>query len=62
MLEQSTFAISGVDMTEVTALLGDLFMVFLAAKLAAELFERIHQPPVIGELLAGVLIGPYALG
>jgi Kef-type K+ transport system membrane component KefB len=49
-------------MTEITALLFDLFIVFLAAKLAAELFERIHQPPVIGELLAGVLIGPYALG
>lgn len=49
-------------MTEVTALLFDLFVVFLAAKIAAELFERIHQPPVIGELLAGVIIGPYALG
>jgi Kef-type K+ transport system membrane component KefB len=49
-------------MNEITALLIDLFVVFLAAKLAAELFERIHQPPVIGELLAGVLIGPYALG
>src|SRR5215212_6383659 len=49
-------------MTEITALLFDLFIVFLAAKLAAELFERIHQPPVIGELLAGVLIGPFALG
>src|SRR5215212_4994973 len=49
-------------MNEITALLFDLFMVFLAAKVAAELFERIHQPPVIGELLAGVLIGPFALG
>ena len=45
-----------------TALLFDLFVIYLAAKLAAELFERIRQPPVIGELLAGVLIGPYALG
>ena len=49
-------------MNEITALLVDLFLIFLAAKLAAELFERIGQPPVIGELLAGVLIGPYALG
>ena len=49
-------------MTELIGLLRDLFLIFLAAKVAAELFERIHQPPVIGELLAGVLIGPYALG
>ena len=49
-------------MKEITPLLLDLFLIFLAAKVAAELFERIHQPPVIGELLAGVLIGPYALG
>lgn len=49
-------------MNEITGLLLDLFLIFLAAKLAAELFERIHQPAVIGELLAGVLVGPYALG
>jgi Kef-type K+ transport system membrane component KefB len=52
----------GASKSEVTALLLDLFIIFLAAKLAAELYERIHQPPVIGELLAGVVIGPYALG
>ena len=49
-------------MAEVTGLLVDLFVIFLAAKIAAELFERIHQPPVIGELLAGIVIGPFALG
>jgi Kef-type K+ transport system membrane component KefB len=46
----------------VTGFLVDLFVIFLAAKLAAELFERIHQPPVIGELLAGIVVGPHALG
>jgi len=49
-------------MNEITALLVDFFLIFLAAKVAAELFERIRQPPVIGELLAGAIIGPYALG
>ena len=49
-------------MSEITGILFDLFLVFLAAKVAAELFERLHQPPVIGELLAGAIIGPYALG
>ncbi len=49
-------------MSEIAAFLVDLFVIFLAAKVAAELFERLHQPPVIGELLAGILIGPSALG
>ena len=49
-------------MNALTGLLLALFLIFLAAKLAAELCERVHQPPVIGELLAGVLIGPHALG
>jgi Kef-type K+ transport system membrane component KefB len=47
---------------EISSILVDLFVIFLAAKLAGELLERIGQPPVIGELLAGVLIGPHALG
>ena len=34
----------------------------LAAKLFGELSERIRQPPVLGELLAGVLLGPSLLG
>jgi Kef-type K+ transport system membrane component KefB len=39
-------------------LLFTLFAMFVAAKLAAELFERLKQPAVAGEILAGVLIGP----
>jgi Kef-type K+ transport system membrane component KefB len=38
-----------------------LFIVLVAAKLAAELFERIRQPAVVGEILAGILIGPSVL-
>ncbi len=43
-------------------ILGDLFIIFAVAKIAGEVAQRLRQPPVIGELLAGVLIGPYALG
>lgn len=35
---------------------------FAAAKVAGELFERFRQPSVIGEVMAGVLIGPHLLG
>lgn len=49
-------------MDGLVGLLRDLFLIFLAAKLAAELCERLGQPAVIGELLAGLLIGPHALG
>ena len=33
-----------------------------SAKLFAELFHRISMPVVLGELLAGIIIGPFALG
>jgi Kef-type K+ transport system membrane component KefB len=39
-----------------------LFLMLAAAKLLAELFERFKQPAVVGEILAGVLIGPSVLG
>ncbi len=34
---------------------------FGAGKLLAEVFERLRQPAVIGEIVAGVLLGPAAL-
>ena len=43
------------------AVLLALFIVLLAAKLVAELCERIRQPAVVGEILAGILIGPSVL-
>ncbi|MCL6646354.1 MAG: cation:proton antiporter [Dehalococcoidia bacterium] len=47
--------------SEVAGVLLDFFLIFLFAKLAAEVFERLRQPVVIGELLVGMLIGPHAL-
>ena len=39
-----------------------LFVMLVAAKLMAEIFERLNQPSVVGEILAGVLIGQSVLG
>jgi Kef-type K+ transport system membrane component KefB len=39
-----------------------MLIVFGSAKLLAELFERMGQPGIVGEILAGVLIGPSVLG
>jgi len=46
----------------VAGVLTDLFLVLLAAKLGDELFKRIGQPALVGEILAGVAIGPSLLG
>ena len=43
-------------------LLLSLAIIWLAAKLAGEAMERVGQTAVLGELLAGVLIGPRVLG
>ncbi len=39
-----------------------LIVIILSAKLTGELFERIGQPSVLGELVAGVLVGASVLG
>lgn len=41
-------------------LLLQLFTIFVCAKICGEVFERILLPAVLGEILAGVLLGPYA--
>ena len=38
-----------------------LLLVFGAAKILAEICERLGQPGIVGEILAGVLIGPSLL-
>ncbi|MFB3778384.1 MAG: cation:proton antiporter [Bryobacteraceae bacterium] len=39
-----------------------MLVVFGAAKIMAEVFERLRQPAIVGEILAGILIGPSVLG
>jgi Kef-type K+ transport system membrane component KefB len=43
-------------------LLLELFAIFVTAKVIGQVFERMRLPAVLGEILAGVGLGPYALG
>jgi len=45
-----------------TKILLTLFLMLAAARVLAEIFERLQQPSVVGEILAGVIIGPGVLG
>jgi len=45
----------------VTGVLLDILIVLVAAKVAAEIAERVGFPPVVAEILAGVVIGPSVL-
>ena len=51
----------GAAMGEETKVLLTLFIMLAAAKFMAELFERLRQPAVAGEIMAGILIGPSLL-
>ena len=46
----------------VADVLTSLFVVLLAAKLGDELFKRLGQPALVGEILAGLIVGPSVLG
>jgi Kef-type K+ transport system membrane component KefB len=48
--------------TDTASVLTDLFLVLLAAKLGDEVFKRLGQPAIVGEILGGVLVGPSVLG
>lgn len=39
-----------------------MLLIFGSAKLLDEVFERLNQPGIVGQILAGVLIGPSVLG
>ena len=47
---------------DLARLLLELLVVLVAAKLAGELCEKVQVPGVLGEIAAGILIGPSVLG
>ena len=52
----------GAGSAETLDVLIGLFILLLGAKVGEEVFRRLRQPAVIGELLGGFVVGPYALG
>ncbi|MCJ7749980.1 MAG: cation:proton antiporter, partial [Armatimonadetes bacterium] len=49
-------------MSETGRIFLDLFLLFASAKLGGALLRKLGQPGVIGEILAGIIIGPHLLG
>ncbi|MBN2225735.1 MAG: cation:proton antiporter [candidate division Zixibacteria bacterium] len=47
--------------SEIADVLLGLIVILLAAKLGGDLFERFHQPAVLGELIMGMIIGNLGL-
>jgi Kef-type K+ transport system membrane component KefB len=47
---------------DILILLSQLFLLLLFARVFGELFQRMGQPSVVGEILAGVVLGPSFLG
>ncbi|MEK0360699.1 MAG: cation:proton antiporter, partial [Nitrosopumilus sp.] len=48
--------------TEFIQIIIGVGILLFSAKIMAELFVRLKLPIVLGELLAGMIIGPFALG
>ena len=39
-----------------------LAVLLFAAKIFAEIFNKLRLPAVLGELMAGIMVGPFARG
>ena len=48
--------------TEFLHVIISLAILLFTAKISAVIFHRLKMPIVLGELLAGIIIGPFALG
>jgi Kef-type K+ transport system membrane component KefB len=50
------------EINELVHVLLALVLVIATARALGTLFKLIHQPPVVGEIIAGILLGPSLLG
>lgn len=62
MIFSTVLASGGAGTLDIGRILLELALILAAAKLIGELAERIGVPAVLGEILAGIIIGPSALG
>jgi Kef-type K+ transport system membrane component KefB len=49
-------------MSALATLVAQIGVVLVAARVVARLFRKIHQPQVVGEMVAGIMLGPSLLG
>jgi len=49
-------------MFNLTTLLLQIILILSTARIVGRLFRRFHQPQVMGEMMAGILLGPSLLG
>lgn len=54
--------VKALDAGEITAILLMIGILLVAARTLGELARRVHQPAIIGEILAGIILGPTILG
>lgn len=47
---------------DILVLLFQIFILLLLARVFGEIFQRLGQPTVVGEILAGIILGPSLLG
>lgn len=50
------------DLPNIATLLAQIGVILLATRLVGALFRKMGQPPVVGEMAAGILLGPSLLG
>ena len=59
---QSTGTSTTTHRSPLSILLLQIIVIIVVAKLFGSLFRRIGQPPVMGEMIAGIALGPSVLG
>lgn len=53
---------TGLSHSEIVNLLISISTLLLFGRVFGELMKKVNQPPVVGELIAGILLGPTVLG